>query len=147
MRKLFAAPARSDVSARSTAMLSAATSWLWCCPAPIMARAPIETGATSAVFDPYEGTFADQRFMLAETIVIAGDCSGADIRLGADRGVTKIGEMVGLGAGTECRLLHLDKITDLHAVFTFGAGTKPRIGTNDATRPKPACLQDARRPG
>ena len=79
--------------------------------------------------------------MLAKAVIIAGDGSSADICLGSDRGVTKIGEMVGLGTSTKRRLLDLDKIADLHAVATFGAGTKSCIRADDTARPKPRAFE------
>jgi hypothetical protein len=45
-----------------------------------------------------ESALADQRLVLEEAVVVAGDGAGAEIGVGADMGVADIGEMVDLGA-------------------------------------------------
>src|SRR3954470_10465967 len=50
---------------------------------------------------PDEGSLADFGPVFAETVVIARDRARADIRLGADAGVAKIGQVAHLGAGPE----------------------------------------------
>src|SRR5262245_53686303 len=59
-----------------------------------------------------EGVLADVGAVLVETVVVAGDGAGADVGVFAHPRVADIGEMVGLGAGPNFRLLHLDEITD-----------------------------------
>ena len=45
-----------------------------------------------------ERALADQRLLLGETVVVAGDGAGAEVEIGADMGIADIGEIVDLGA-------------------------------------------------
>ena len=73
---------------------------------------------------------ADQRLVLGEAVVVAGDGAGAEIGVGADMGVADIGEMVDLDAGLQRRGLGLDEIADPGAFAERGAGPQARVGTD-----------------
>src|SRR5688572_13617981 len=51
--------------------------------------------------------------MLADAVVIAGDCARADVDVVADYSIPKIGMMAGFGALPEHSLFQLDEITDV----------------------------------
>src|ERR1700722_15526420 len=80
-----------------------------------------------------EGILADRRAMLVAAVVIAGDGAGADIGVGADKGVADIAQMIGLGAGFQHRLLDLDKVADARTVAEPGAWPQPRERPDGST--------------
>ena len=59
---------------------------------------------------------ADLGAPLVHAVVVAGDGAGADVHLLADRRVAEVGEVVGLGAALQLRLLHLDEVADVHVL-------------------------------
>ena len=73
------------------------------------------TGATSALLEPMKAPSPIIVLIFEEAVIIAGDRARADIGAGADLGVAEIGQVVGLGALAEPRLLDLDEIADLGA--------------------------------
>src|ERR1700722_5258003 len=79
------------------------------------------------------------RFVLGEAVVIAGDGSGADVRLGADTRIANVGQMVDLGALLDCRLLDLDEIADSCVWPDVRAWPQARVGPDDrsARDPRP----------
>src|SRR5215468_4636916 len=64
--------------------------------------------------------------MLGDAVVVARDGSGPDIGARADASIADIGEMIGLGAGVEPRLLYLDEIADVNVGVEICAGSQPR---------------------
>src|SRR5262249_26034278 len=77
-----------------------------------------------------ESAAADFGAVLGGAVVIAGNSAGADIGIGADRGVAQIGQMIGLGARFHHRFLDLDEITDPRAFAKLCARAKPRKRSN-----------------
>ena len=59
---------------------------------------------------------------LSDAVVVAGDGAGADVGSRADPGVADIAQMVGLGAGLDQRLLHLDEIADVDVLAELAPG-------------------------
>src|SRR4029453_11501172 len=59
---------------------------------------------------------ADAREMLLEAVVVARYGASADVAVGADLAVAQIGEVIGLRAGAQHRLLGLDEVADVHAL-------------------------------
>ena len=78
-------------------------------------------------------TGADLGLVLEEAIIVAGNRSCADVGACADVGVTKICQMVGLGAWTHRRFLYLDEIADLGLFTKHGTGAKARERTDFGT--------------
>ncbi len=60
-----------------------------------------------------EGARADDRAILPEPVVIAGDGAGADVGLRPDRGVADVGQMIDLRPIADLGFLELDEIADL----------------------------------
>ena len=60
-----------------------------------------------------EGARADLGAVLEDAVVVAGDGAGADVGAGADPRVADIGEVVGLGALLDDRVLDLDEVADV----------------------------------
>jgi len=103
-------------------------------PAPIVAPAPTFTGATSIVPEPMNAPAPISVRHFVRAVVVAGDGAGADVDLLADGGIAEIGEVVGLGAAPEFRLLHLDEIADVHVLVEPRLGPQPRERAHDRTR-------------
>src|SRR5262249_15953638 len=70
---------------------------------------------------------ADYRAVLVEAVVIAGDRAGADIGFGTYLRIAEIGEVIGLGAGTEPGGFDLDKIADVDVALQHRAGAQPCV--------------------
>ena len=62
--------------------------------------------------------------MLVDTIVVAGNGSGADVHSRADFCVAQISKVVGLGSLAQFDLLGLDKVTDMSAFSNVAAGAQ-----------------------
>src|SRR5262245_2571394 len=65
---------------------------------------------------PDERAIADRRAMLVHAVVVAGHRPGADIHLRAHGRVAHVAEVVGLAAGADLAVLHLDEVAEMHAV-------------------------------
>src|SRR5437660_5942809 len=63
--------------------------------------------------------------MFLPTVVIAGDCPGANVCSLTDGGVTEICQMHRLGAASDRRLLYFDKVADYHLLCQ--AGIHPQV--------------------
>src|SRR5690606_6704634 len=72
-----------------------------------------------------EGAVADGGGGLVHAVVVAGDGAGADVDLRADARVAQVGEVVGLAARAERRVLGLDEIADVHAFGEHRARAQP----------------------
>ena len=88
-----------------------------------------------------ESALANQCPVFAKPVIIAGDRARAHIRPCANLGIPEIGQVTGLCAVTETGLLNLDKIADLDAVGSFGAGAKPRIRADYAAGAEARALE------
>ena len=73
------------------AIASLGTSAVMVLPAPIIAPAPMDTGATSAVFDPIDARSPISVLNLSKAIIITGDGASANIGTSADCCVANIG--------------------------------------------------------
>src|SRR5262245_25778886 len=60
--------------------------------------------------------------VLLEAVVVAEDGAGADVGTLADPAVADVGEMIGLGARLQARVLHLDEVADVD----LRANVRPR---------------------
>src|SRR5262245_46280422 len=60
--------------------------------------------------------------MLLEAVVVAEDGAGADVGPGADAPVADVGEVIGLRALLQARVLHLNEIADVRLGPDLGAG-------------------------
>ena len=69
---------------------------------------------------------ADIGFGLGEAVIIAGDGARADIGALSHPGVAQIGEMIGLGAFFNHRILHFHEVADMRARADLGA--RPQTG-------------------
>ena len=65
------------------------------------------------------------RLVLGCAVVVAGDGAGADVDIRADRGIAEIGQVVGLGARAERRLLELDEVADVRLLADVGV--RPQV--------------------
>src|SRR5262249_35711520 len=83
----------------------------------------------------YESTLADISAVFGHTIVVADDRAGAEVCAGTEPRVADIGEMVGLGAVLDHRLLDLDEVADVHLGAKPRAWPQPRIGTDQGALP------------
>src|SRR5690606_19289524 len=77
-----------------------------------------------------EGVVADHGAVLVLAVVVGGDRAGADVRLAADAGVAAVTEVLGLRAGTDPALLHLDEVADLGTVLEHGLTAQLRERTD-----------------
>ena len=105
-------------------------------PAPMVAPRPIVTGATSWRVGADESVVFDHRAILVGAVVVAGDRAGADVDVAADRGVAKIGQVVGLRAVADLGGLGLDEVADVDLVCQPGSRPQARV------RPDAALLSD-----
>ena len=90
-----------------------------------------------------ESTVFDNGYVLVDSIVIAGDCPGANVDAIADFGITQIGEMVGLGAAPQSGLLGLHEIPDMRALANFAFRAQMRIRTENRMRGDLGLVNDA----
>src|SRR5204862_3881604 len=77
-----------------------------------------------------ERVLPDDRTVLAESVVVAGDDSRADVRVLADLRVPDVGEVGGLHFLPDNGVLQLDEIADLHAIRQPAAGPDVGPGPN-----------------
>src|SRR5690606_14520734 len=77
-----------------------------------------------------EGALADHRPVLEIAVVVAGDRARSDVRSRPHLCVAEVAQMVGLGPFAEHRVLDLDEVADLRALFQPGAGPQPRKRAN-----------------
>src|SRR6185437_15122282 len=77
-----------------------------------------------------EHPLADLGAEFLEPVIVAGDGARADVAAGADRAVAEICQVVGLDAGAEPRVLHLDEIAEMDAIAQFRAGAQAGEGTD-----------------
>jgi len=61
----------------------------------------------------HKNPVTDDRLMLLEPIIITDDRSSADVHTLSKQRIADIGKMVGFGALTDDRFLHLHKVPDL----------------------------------
>src|SRR5699024_8858558 len=73
-----------------------------------------------------ERTIGKRGGRLVRTVVNAGDGAGADVLTSADDRIAEVGEVVGLAADPDARVLGLDEIADVRAVGEHAAGAQPR---------------------
>src|SRR5216683_4908923 len=74
------------------------------------------------------------RPVLVHPIVVAGDDSCADVRLGSDFRVSEVGQMERLYSAAQGGLLGLDEVAYPHVLFEHGLGTQARIGPDPRPR-------------
>src|SRR5258708_37784698 len=73
---------------------------------------------------------ADLRLVLPHAIVIASDGARADVRFAPDGGISQVGEMARLGAGSHVGLLQLHEISNVSTGPNVIFLAKPRKWTN-----------------
>src|SRR5690606_36529449 len=83
-----------------------------------------------------EGAGADVGTVFGKAVVVAHDRAGADVGLGADPRVAEVGQVIGLGARLERRVLDLDEIADL------GPGADLAVRAKARERPDLGTLAD-----
>ena len=76
----------------------------------------------------------DHGFVLQRAVVIRRDGARAVVDALAHFGVTQVGQMVGLGPFGQGRILHLDKVADMHLVAQISAWAQPRKRANQSAR-------------
>ena len=79
---------------------------------------------------PNEDVVLNYGFMLGRTVIVAGDCAGANVYIPADLGVANVGKMIGFGVLTEMRFLDFNEITDVNTRVQNGLGTNARKRSN-----------------
>src|SRR5687768_18008225 len=57
-----------------------------------------------------EGAVFDDRLLLPDPVVVAGDRAGSDVYIRPDRRIAEVGEVICLGPGAHGRLLQLHKV-------------------------------------
>src|SRR5690348_14106887 len=77
----------------------------------------------------YEHAIFDNGLVLVHAVVVAGDGSGADIYFLTDFRVSKIGQMVGLGAFADAGFLKFDEISDVRIFADFATWPQMAVGT------------------
>src|SRR5262249_31384313 len=80
-----------------------------------------------------EGPLPDICAMLGDAVIVAGYGAGTDIGALADPRIADISKMIGLGAGLNFRLFHLNEITDVHILSQVCSRTQPRKRTDART--------------
>ena len=103
-------------------------------PAPIVAPAPIFTGATSIDARADERAVADHGARLVHAVVVAGDGAGADVDLLADRRVAEVGEVVGLRAALDSAFFTSTKLPMCTSSRSSAPRAQPRERADDAAR-------------
>ena len=73
--------------------------------------------------------------MLVGAVVVGGDAAGAEVDPLAHRGVAQIGQVIGLGAVGERRVLHLDEVADVHFGAQHGTGAQAGKRADERARP------------
>ena len=74
---------------------------------------------------------ADRRAVLVRAVVVGGDAAGAEVDALADVAVAEVGEVVGLGAVAERRVLDLDEVADVHVGAERRAAAQARERADD----------------
>jgi outer membrane protein OmpA-like peptidoglycan-associated protein len=74
------------------------------------------------------------RVFYRATVVVAGDRARPDVRPGPHLRVAQVGEMVGLGALAEARLLELNEIADMGVLLDDGSWAQAREGSDARPR-------------
>src|SRR5260370_30815437 len=80
-----------------------------------------------------EHSVFDDGSVLVNSIVVAGDGSGADVDAGADFGVAKISKVVGLRSLTQFDFFGLDKVADVRAFTNVATGAQMGVRSEDGT--------------
>ena len=132
-RYLVAASWRTSSALRVVAIAFSGTSAVIVLPAPIMAPAPIVTGATSGVRSN-RCAVADQCAEFSNR-VITGDCARTYIYILPNGGVTKICQVVGFAANANCGIFVSTKLP-FNTVLKDCARPQAREWANCAARPE-----------
>ena len=77
------------------------------------------------------GVGADGGAVLVRAVVVGGDRAGAVVDPLADVGIAEVGEVVGLGAAAEGRVLDLDEVADVDLGAELGAAAQAGERTDD----------------
>ena len=85
-------------------------------PAPIVAPAPISTGATSSTPEPMKDIVADRRLVFVDAVVITSDRSRAHIDARSDFRVADVSQMIDFATVSDGALFNFNKIANLHVV-------------------------------
>src|ERR1035437_3755237 len=88
----------------------------------------------------------NRRAVLIHAIIIAGDGARPDVHAFPNLGVAKIGEVVGLRAFAQPRLLGLHKVADVRAFANVAAGPQMRVRSKLRAVAYHGIFQDAARP-
>src|SRR5277367_2912445 len=73
-----------------------------------------------------ENVIADLGVMLRYAVVIAGDSTGADVRLAADGGIAEVGQVQSLRSLMQHRILYFDKVPNASPRADICPGTQTR---------------------
>ena len=73
--------------------------------------------------------------MFGKAVVVAGDGAAADVDVGTNLGVAKVGEVVGLAALAEVGLFEFDEVADVGVFGQNTAGAQMGKGAQVAARP------------
>ena len=118
--------------ARAIASAPGGTSSVITEPAAIHASSPIDTGATNVLSTPVLTLLPIVvRCLDARVLLVRRDVPGGDVRVGADVGVSEVGEMGNLRALSDVRVLELDERAGLGARVENGAGAQVAERTDE----------------
>ena len=122
--------------ARATVSLPGGTECTTVEPAAIVAPSPDRDGRHQHAVGAGVGIVTDHGAVLVGAVVVGNDGAGADVDARADLRITDVREVIGLGAITHLRVLHLDEIADVH----FRRRAAPR----DAVAQRARCCSHCR---
>src|ERR1022692_3007700 len=91
----------------------------------------------------HKNSLADARLVLVDSVVVAGDDPGADVRSGPDLGIAQVGQVAGLGALAHLCLLGFDKVADMSVFADFASGPQMRKGPDSCALGHGAFRQNA----
>ena len=141
-RNVAPRPCLTSCRARPKAIASCGTSAVMTLPAATNAPSAMADGRHQYGVRAHEYTGADGGTVLGEAVIVAGDGAGADVAAGAYFRVAKIGQVVGLGTGTQPRRLQLHEVADMGGRLHHRAGSQPGKRSDDGASPDLAALRD-----
>src|SRR4029079_18469674 len=77
---------------------------------------------------------ADRRAVLVGAVVVGGDAAGAVVDARPDVAVAEIGEVIGLRAFAQRRVLDLDEVADVDVGAEHGAAAQAAVRADDGAR-------------
>ena len=95
-------------------------------------------GASLATVDQYAVAAhmhvgLDDGAVLVGPVVVGRDAARAIVDPLTHRGVTQIGQVVGLGARRKARVLDLDEVADVYVLGQYGTGPQACVGAHQGT--------------